>query len=163
MGVQAGDQESQGTAGAELGWGRERQQETFLQVHRTPKKDERNCTRPEEQNGRPGYNRHGEGRGTQQHFALVLTGKCFRHATQLSESKGRDGGNEVPPTVGGGQVRDHLRDLHVHKCVGPDEMHPRVLKELSEEVAKPLSIRSEKSWPLVTFTVTGKGETCPPF
>ncbi|GAB0206955.1 mitochondrial enolase superfamily member 1 [Grus japonensis] len=78
-------------------------------------------------------------------FASVFT-KCSSHTAQVTEGKGRDRENEELPTVGEDQVQEYLRNLKVHKSMGPEEMHPQVPRELVDEVAKPLAIIFGKSW-----------------
>ncbi|KFV45526.1 hypothetical protein N341_05866, partial [Tyto alba] len=68
---------------------------------------------------------------------------CSSHPPQGTEGKGRDWQNEEPPTVGEDQLHNHLRNLKVHKSVGPEEMH--LPGDLADEVAEPLSIMFEKS------------------
>ncbi|CAM5140014.1 unnamed protein product [Natator depressus] len=76
-------------------------------------------------------------------FASVFTNKVSSQIAALGITEwGRDGQPSVEIEV----VRDYLEKLDVHKSMGPDELHPRVLKELAAVIAEPLAIIFENSW-----------------
>lgn len=52
--------------------------------------------------------------------------------------------SQVPLTEREGQVHYHLRTLNVHKSMGSEERNPRVLRELTDIVAKSLAMIFEK-------------------
>ncbi|NXQ37762.1 PO22 protein, partial [Catharus fuscescens] len=50
------------------------------------------------------------------------------------------------PVIQEEAVREQLSFLDVHESTGPDGIHPRVMRELADELAKPLSIVYQQSW-----------------
>lgn len=78
-------------------------------------------------------------------FSSVFNDILSSYISQAPEPQGRDWGNEVPPIAGEDQVQDYLKNLKICKSMGPNKVHPRFLRELTEAVIKPPSTIFEKS------------------
>ncbi|GAB0186362.1 mitochondrial enolase superfamily member 1 [Grus japonensis] len=72
--------------------------------------------------------------------------KCGSQGIQPPELEDRDREQNKPPIIQEEAVNDWLCHLDTHKSMGLDGIHPRVLRELVEELAKPLSIIYQQSW-----------------
>ena len=78
-------------------------------------------------------------------FASVFRGGQASRVCQDHEPLGEGVGSGFCPTVTVEQVRVLFTKLNVYKFMGLDYIHLRVLKEMADVVAEPLSIISVKS------------------
>ncbi|CAM5128003.1 unnamed protein product, partial [Eretmochelys imbricata] len=76
-------------------------------------------------------------------FASVFMNKVSSQTTALGSTAWGEGDQ---PSVEKEVVRDYLEKLDEHKSMGPNALHPRVLKELADVIAEPLAIIFENSW-----------------
>ncbi|KAF4795869.1 hypothetical protein TURU_089442 [Turdus rufiventris] len=80
------------------------------------------------------------------YFASVFSGKtvcphnnCPGLADGVREQNG-------PLVIEEDAVRELLKCMDIHKSIGPDGIHPRMMRDLADEFAKPLSIIYLQSW-----------------
>ncbi|PKU28707.1 rna-directed dna polymerase from mobile element hypothetical protein [Limosa lapponica baueri] len=66
--------------------------------------------------------------------------------TNAPELDDRDGEQNEVPRIQGKRVSDLLQHLDIHKSMGPNGIHPRVLRELAEMLTKPFFIIYQESW-----------------
>lgn len=94
------------------------------------------------------------------HVSLsALMASCSSHRAQVAGGKGREWENKELPTVGENWGQESLRDLKVHKSMGPDEMHPWVQRDCWKKwLGHYLSYLRSCGSP-EKFSLTAKGET----
>ena len=74
------------------------------------------------------------------------TKTSYSQGTQTLELVDRDGEQNRPYIIHDQMVLDLLQKLDNHNSMGPDGLHPTVLRELADVLAKTLSIILQQSW-----------------
>lgn len=88
---------------------------------------------------------------------------CSSHTAQAAGGKGREWENKEPPTGGEDWGQEGLRDLKVHKSMGPDKMHPRVHRDCWRKWLSHCPSDLRNCGIPETFPLMPKGETIPLF
>jgi len=79
-------------------------------------------------------------------FASVFTAKAAPQESQSLEVRKKVWRKEDLPLLEEDQVRDHLSELDSHRSMGPNDMHPRVLRELADVISEQHSVIFERLW-----------------
>jgi len=80
-------------------------------------------------------------------FASVFNSQAgYSQGSQPPVLEVREEEQNKPPIIQTEAISHLLCHLDAYKSMVPDGIHPRVLRELAEELAKPLSISYQQSW-----------------
>ncbi|RMC04262.1 hypothetical protein DUI87_19081 [Hirundo rustica rustica] len=79
-------------------------------------------------------------------FASIFTNKTSPQGSLTQETRVKEWWEEDIPLVKEDWVREHLSKLDIQKSVGPEGIHPEVLKALADIIGRPLMIIFERLW-----------------
>lgn len=99
-------------------------------------KDERKCGSSVEFNGRPGYRGQWKGQGSE---GLLFLSFCQKDQTPSPRDQAEMSDQGRCVLYEKDRAREHFIKLGMHKSMGPVEVHPKVLRDLADITAKPLS------------------------
>ncbi|GAB0187540.1 mitochondrial enolase superfamily member 1 [Grus japonensis] len=101
-----------------------------------------------QQDGGSGDTEHGKPEVLNTFFASAFTIKINLQESQVPETKGKGWSKGDVPLMEEDQAREYFNKLVIHKSMGPDGVHPQMLRELSDVIERPLSIIFDQSWQL---------------